>query len=266
MTEDDAGAERTVARTTESTADPEAAADSFIELEGELEPEAAPGPRRTTGLVVDADTVPADRVPATYPLDVATDEVLALTLEVGGRETTAYLEWPTDGAVDPDSRLGRLLAATGVSADAFADLYGRTLLLERVGGHHVVYVPAERPVGSGDWSLGVAGGLAFNVAVLGLAALAAAGVPLALPGTVLTACFLLVNLVVLPWATYRDARYLLSHSDWEQGPPFWAALSMVPALNVAVSALYLRSRSAAWFLGDEPSLRTRLVRRVRDLP
>lgn len=265
MADDSSEGERTIT-TTESAADPETAADSFLELEGHLEADEEPPPRRTTGLVVDAETVPADRVPSSYPLDVATDEVLALTLELDGRrETTTYLEWPADGTVDPDSRLGHLLAATGVAPDAFADLYGREVLLERVGGQYTVYVPPERPQGTGDWALGVAGGLAFNVAVLGLAALAAAGVPLALPWTLLTSLFLLVNVVLLPVATYRDATYLRSHSDWEQGPPFWAALSMVPGLNVAVSALYLRSRKRAGFLGDEPSLTSRLVRRVRDL-
>lgn len=264
MADDSREGERTITTTTESAADPETAADSFLELEGELEADAAPPARRTSGLVVDAETVSADRVPSTYPHDVATDEVLALTLEVGdGRETSAYLEWPDDGTVDPDSRLGRLLAATGVAPDAFADLYGRELLLERVGEHLVVYVPPDAPQGSGDWALGVAGGLAFNVAMLGLAALAVGGVPLALPWTFVTVLFLVVNLAVLPWATYRDATYLRSHSDWEQGPPFWAVLSMVPGLNVAVSALYLRSRRRARFLGEEPSLRTRLLRRLR---
>lgn len=265
MADDSREGERTIT-TTESAADPETAADSFVELEGQLEPDADPPARRTTGLVVDAETATAERVPAAYPLDVTTDEVLALTLDLDDRrETTAYLEWPDGGTVDPDSRLGRLLAATGVAPDAFADLYGRELLLERVGEHYAVYVPPERPKGSGDWSLGVAAGLTFNVTVLGLAALAAAGVPLALPSPLVAALFLVVTLVALPWATYRDATYLRSHSDWEQGPRFWAALSMVPGLNVAVSALYLRSRRRARFLREEPSLSTRLRRRVRDL-
>ena len=100
-------------------------------------------------------------------------------------------------------------------------------------------------------------------ATLGLVALAAAGL-VPIPSALL-ALAALVNFVLLPYATYRDASYLRGHSDWEQGPPFWATLSMVPGLNVLVSALYLRSRRNAWFLGDEPSLSTRLVRRVRGL-
>lgn len=264
MVDEEREAEQTVAHTTESTADPDQAADSFLELEAELDVEDAPETGRTTGMVVDAETVPAAEVPASYPVDVTTESVLALTFETAaGREVTAYLEWPDDGVVEPSSRLGRLLAATGVSADTFADLYGRTLRLERTGEHVTVFVPPEQPQGHGDWSLGVAGGLTFNVATLGLVALAAAGL-VPIPSALL-ALAALVNFVLLPYATYRDASYLRGHSDWEQGPPFWATLSMVPGLNVLVSALYLRSRRNAWFLGDEPSLSTRLVRRVRGL-
>lgn len=265
MADDDAEAERTVQRTTESATASEEAADSFLELEGELEADEPPAADRTTGLVVDAETVPATEVPSSYPLAPTTDAVLALTLDTAAGEMTAYLEWPDDGTVDPDSRLGRLLAAAGVPADTFADLYGRTLLLEREGAHYTVFVPPERPRGTGDWALGVAGGLAFNLAVLGLLGLGAAGLSVGGLLSSLVVPFLLVNFLALPYATYRDARYVRSHSDWAQGPPFWATLSMVPGPNVLVSALYLRSRRAAWFLDDEPSLSTRLVRRVRDL-
>jgi hypothetical protein len=262
---DDDGAERTVTRPTESTAAADRTAESFLELEGELDDGADPTSGRATGLVVDAATVPAARVPDGYPLRTGVEEALALTLAIDdGRETTAYLAWPTDGTVDPDSNLGRLLAATGVEPDAFADLYGTRLLVERVGEHDTVYVPAVRPQGTGDWALGVAGGLGFNLAFFGLVGLATAGLPLSGVLTPVTVLFLLVNLVLLPYATYRDATYLRSHSDWEQGPPFWAALSMVPGLNVAASALYLRSRARSWFIGEEPSLLTRLRRRVRE--
>ncbi|MEF8779994.1 MAG: hypothetical protein V5A46_04895, partial [Haloferacaceae archaeon] len=77
--------------------------------------------------------------------------------------------------------------------------------------------------------------------------------------------FLAVNLLLLPWATYRDAMYLRTHSDWGQGPPFWGALSTIPVLNVGVSALYLWSRSRVRFLGTEPSLQAKLVRTLRKL-
>ena len=274
MSGEDREAERTVERDTDSDAaavavgDAAAAdrtADSFLELEGELDA-ADDGTARTTGLVVDAGTVPAGSVPDAYPHDVGSGQALQLTLELAdGRTVPAYFEWPDGGAVDPKSRLGRLLGALEVSADSFADLYGRTLLLERTGGGYAVFVPPEQPRGTGEWSLGVAGGLGFNLAFFGLAALGAAGLPLGGLLSALVIPFLLVNLLVVPYATYRDGTYLRSHSDWEQGPPFWAALSMVPGLNVLVSGLYLRSRAQARFLGEEPSLSTRVVRRVQGL-
>jgi hypothetical protein len=263
---DDEGAERTITRSADRTAEADHTADTFLELEGELDPETDSAAGPSTGLVVDATTVPRDRVPDDYPLAPGAGEALALMLAVDdGRETTAYLAWPADGTVDPDAELGRLLAAAGVEPDEFADLYGTRLLLERNGPHDMVYVPSGRVRGTGDWSLGVAAGLALNLAFFGLAALGAAGGSLGGLLGPLTLLFVVVNLAGIPYATYRDATYLRSHSDWEQGPPFWAALSMLPGLNVVASALYLRSRAQSWFIGDEPSLATRLRRRVREL-
>jgi hypothetical protein len=267
---DDRKAERTVERDADNDADAVAAgggaaADSFLELEGELDA-ADDGTAQTKGLVVDAGTVPAGSVPDAHPHDVESGQALQLTLELADDRTVpAYFGWPDGGAVDPESRLGRLLGALEVSADSFADLYGRTLPLERTGGGYAVFVPPEQPRGTGEWSLGVAGGLGFNLAFFGLAALGAAGLPLGGLPSALAIPFLLVNLLIMPYATYRDGTYLRSHSDWGQGPLFWAALSMVPGLNVLVSGLYLRSRARARFLGEEPSLSTRLVRRVRGL-
>lgn len=250
---------------------PEAAVDAFLELEAELaDTEAETGTglpeERPSGLVVGAETVPAGSVSDAYPLTVTSERALELRvmLRDGGR-TTVYLDWPGEEGVEPDSPLGRLLAALDVPADAFADLYGETLLLEREGEHYTVLLPPEPPRGSGRWELGVVGGLAFNATVLGLFGVAAAGLPVGGVLSALTVPFLLVNLLLLPWATYRDARYLRTHSDWDQGPPFWGTLSMIPVVNVGVSALYLWSRSRARFLGTEPSLGTKFLRAVRGL-
>ena len=108
---DEDGAERTISRPGESTAEADRTAgadrtaDAFLELEAELDADTGPASDRTTGLVVDAATVPADRVPDGYPLAADAEEVLSLTLAIDdGRETTAYLAWPSDGTVDPDSR------------------------------------------------------------------------------------------------------------------------------------------------------------------
>lgn len=270
MTGDDREGEATVDRGAETGAAPsdDGAAERFLELEAELaadETTTGPGGARPRGLVVDVETVPAEEVPDSYPLAVETDEALALHVDLGDRTTVAYLDWPGAEGIDAESALGRLLAALGLSSDSFADLYGETLLLEREAGHYTVFVPPEPPRGTGGWVLGVAGGIAFNAAVAGLLALGAAGLPVGGLFSVLLVPFLLVNLVAVPYATYRDATYLRTHSDWGQGPPFWAALSMVPGMNVLVGLLYLRSRSRARFLGTEPSLATRLSRAVRGL-
>lgn len=267
MSEDDREGEATVERGEETGRSSEGAAERFFELEAELAADETAGGAddRLRGLVVDAETVPAGEVPGSYPLSIETDEALALQVDLGDRTTVAYLDWPGAEGIDAESALGRLLAALGVSADSFADLYGERVLLEREAGHYTVFVPPEPPRGTGNWVLGVAGGIAFNAAVAGLVALAAAGLPVGGLLSALVVPFLLVNLVAVPYATYRDATYLRTHSDWGQGPPFWATLSMVPGVNVLVGLLYLRSRSRARFLGTEPSLATRLSRAVRGL-
>lgn len=253
-----------VGRADDAAASPEEAVDGFLDLEAELAaPDGATDLRtdgRPSGRVVGAETIPSDAVPDAYPIAIPTETALELRVVLrNGDRTTVYLDWPGDAGLDPASRLGRLLAALDVSADAFADLYGETLMLEREGRHYTVLVPPEPPRGSGYWELGVAGGLAFNLAVLGLLGLGAAGLPVGGLLGALVLPFAVVNLLVLPWATYRDATYLRTHSDWSQGPPFWGALSLLPVVNVGVSALYLWSRSRARFVGTEPSLTSKVV-------
>lgn len=277
MTDDEREPEATKDRAVEPGAaddppepSPDDAVDTFLELEAELaDTDAATTPRgdaHPVGRVVGVETTPADAMPDSYPQSVTTEVALELRLALpDGERTTAYLDWPEDRGIDRDSTLGRLLAALEVSADEFADLYGETVVLEREGRHYTVLLPPEPPRGSGRWELGVVGGLAFNVAVLGLYGLSTAGLAVGSLLSALVVPFLAVNLLVLPWATYRDAMYLRTHSDWNQGPPFWGALSMLPVVNVGVSVLYLLSRSRAQFLGEEPSLRTKLVRTVREL-
>lgn len=277
MTDEDRAADRMTESTIDETrheveADPppDEAVDRFLALESELAAtEAATRPKdtpRPSGIVVDAGTVPNESVPKSYPVKIRTTEALELRLALrSGERTAVYLEWPGTDGIDSESVLGRLLAALDMSAGEFANLYGTTVLLEREERHYTVFVPSEPPRGTGAWELGVAGGLAFNLLVLGLFAVWTAGISL---GGVLSALllpFLGVNLLVLPWATYRDATYLRTHSDWNQGPLFWGVLSMVPGVNIAVSIGYLWSRSRARFLGSEPSLWGKFIRKVRDL-
>lgn len=247
------GGERTVQREAGVPPDPDAVADSFLDLEAELDrdPETEDRPGRTRGLVVDAERVPAEAVPADYPAAVGGERPLALTVELpAGTRTTVYLSW--DAAEVPSVEW--LLDAMGVE---FADLYGRWLPLRRREGAYVPVVPTERPRGSGDWALGIVGSHLLSVLALGAVALA--------PGASLGALglWLAATLLAAPYATYRDAWYLRTHSDWTGGPLFWATLSAIPLGNLLVGGVYLRQRAGARFLGEEPSLFARAARIVR---
>ncbi len=60
--------------------------------------------------------------------------------------------------------------------------------------------------------------------------------------------WLLVSIVCLPIATYLDAWHLRTHTDWGQGPAFWAMLSMLPGVNILTLLAYLWSRRRATLL------------------
>ncbi|MFB6192322.1 MAG: hypothetical protein ABEI11_03260 [Haloarculaceae archaeon] len=263
MTDDDRGStdEHTVQREPGVTADPDAdsdpdpdaVADSFLDLEAELDRDRAAEdrPGRTRGLIVDAERIPAEAVPADYPATIEGERPLALTVELpGATRTTVYLPW--DAGEGPSVEW--LLDAMGVD---FADLYGRRLPLRRREGAYVPVLPAERPRGSGDWALGIVGSHLLSVLALG-AVVTVPGAPLWLLGLWLAA-----TLLAAPYATYRDAWYLRTHSDWTGGPLFWATLSTLPLGNLLVGGVYLRQRARARFLGDEPSLLARAARAVR---
>jgi len=240
-------------------------AERFLDLEADLG-DGSGAVDAETGIVVGVERVDAGAVPETYPIEGDPEQALALSVDVGGTEVPTYVAWPGGEAEvaewrrkDGDGRLGRLLSAAGVG---LGDLYGRRVPLERVDGQLRVAVPPETPRSSGDWGVGVVAGQALNAVVLGLVALGTAtgGVSPLLLGAVV-----LLSLVGLPYVTWKDAWYLRTHSDAREGPPFWAALAAVPGVNLLAAVEYLRRRRAAQFYGDEPSLPTRLARRLRSL-
>ncbi len=211
----------------------EDAAESFLDLESEL---TNIDGDRVRGRAIDVERIPAETVPADYPVTITTPQALALTLELRtGEETRVYFEFE-DGT--PEDRLVRLLDRHGIEPERFADLYGESLLLTVEGSHHVPYVPPDGPEGSSLGVYGVGAGLGVNLLVFALA-VAGLGNLLSVPVVI---GWLLVNLVGLPIATYLDARHLLTHTDWEQGPGFWAALAALPGVNVVSSLVYLQTR------------------------
>lgn len=233
---------------------PDDAAETFLALDDELaltpETDTTSGPRR--GLVVDAERVDAGSVPAGYPLSATTDRAVGLAVDFGGETTTVYLAWPDDA--DGETALTWLLDAMGIE---LGDLYGTTVLVERVDGHDVLVTPDERPRGA-DLAAGVVGGLGT---VAGMVGLAAATGGLSLVGYLL---FLGVTLGWLPYTTYKDAWYARTHSDWDGGPAFWATLMYLPVLNLAAGAVYLWSRSRATFFDGAQTMLGGVVSRVRD--
>lgn len=234
---------------------PDATAESFFELDDDLDTISGPAETgrggRRRGVVAGADRVDSASVPDGYRLDAETDRVLALTVDFGVETTTVYLAWPGDA--DDEVPLTWLLDAMGIE---LRDLYGRDVLVERVDGHDVLVTPDERPRGS-DETAGILGGLGVVTAFVGLLA-TTGGV-----GPVLSLLWAGVTLALLPYLTYTDAWYLRTHSDWTGGPLFWAVLSALPFLNLFVGAVYLWRRRDASFFGTERSRIASVVAKVR---
>jgi len=214
------------------------AAESFLDVEAEMGGDGPAG--MTWGRAIDVERVSAGQVPDDYPVDITTAEALSLRLALDDtHNTTVYFEYD-DG--DPDDRLGRLLAVHGISPSQFADLHGRALLLRTEDGYHVPYVPEESPRGSERGVYGIGAGLGLNLLGILLLLVGLGGTVASVPFVI---AWLAVTFVGLPAATYLDAWHLRTHTDWEQGPSFWALLAMVPGLNVVSSLAYLRSRRNA---------------------
>jgi len=212
------------------------AADAFLELESQFTIRTLPG--RVRGRAVDVERVPTPAVPADYPVEIRTDEALALAVEIDDERVPVYFAFDDDLT---DGRLGRLLELKGISPERFADLYGETVLLTVEEGHYVPVVPEEDPRGSALGGYGVAGGLAMNLLAVALLVVGLGGV-VSVP---VVLAWLAANVLGVPAATYLDAWHLRTHTDWSGGPLFWTALGAIPGVNVLSSAAYLRQRARA---------------------
>jgi hypothetical protein len=248
VSDDQQSVESTADEQSSASAEHDEVAESFLQLEAELDVEQTADRDETAtrrGIVVDNDRVDTSEVPEEYPVDVNTDAALALTVDLGDEETTVYFAWADDATAN--TRLTRLLAALEIDP---GDLYGQSLLLERIDGHDVAVTPTEQPRGTEMWGARVTAGHGANALVLSLLTASAVGVTV-LPTVLLLLCWLFVTLLWLPYTTYQDAWYLRTHTEWQQGPLFWAFLSAIPVLNLPVGLLYLRSRSTTTALVPE---------------
>jgi len=214
----------------------EDATDSFLELESEFGTETLTG--RARSRAVDVERVPVSAVPDGYPVEIRTEQALALSVEVDGERVPVYFPFEEDLS---DNRLGRLLELKDIAPDRFADLYGESILLTVEGGHHVPVVPEEAPRGSPRGAYGVGAGLAMNLLTVALLVVGLGGI-FSVP---VVFAWLAANIIGVPAATYLDAWHLRTHTDWDGGPLFWSSLGAIPGLNVLSSAAYLRQRAGA---------------------
>jgi hypothetical protein len=219
-------------------------ASSFLDLEMELS-DLAGGRGRKWGVASDVERVPATAVPADYPLDIPTDDALRIAVvpradkvPTAGERVSIHVEWPPSD----DGPLGRLLELRGIDRSRFADLHGERIPLAVEDGYLVPRLPPRGHPGDARGRYGILLGLAGNLFALGLGSLGPGLRPITAP---LVLALVVLNLVVLPAATYLDARHLLTTTDWAQSPLFWATLAAVPGLNVVSSLAYLYTRSQA---------------------
>ena len=216
------------------------AAESFIEVEEELGH--LTKAMQVRGRAIDVEQVHASAVPADYPVAVTTTDALALYVVLEGTDeqtVVTYFEWPETKVSD---RLATLLDLQDVPMDRFADLHGKTVLLEVQDEYYVPALPEEQPRGKRTAVYGIYAGLGVNLA---LALTMIFGVEWLAASVAFVVVWLLANLVVLPVSTYLDAWDRRTTTTWEGGPLFWAVLSLVPGINVMTVAAYLVSRQQA---------------------
>ncbi len=222
---------------TDQAADMEDAATSFLEVESRIGTGTASG--QVLGRAVDVERVPASAIPADYPVEIRTEEALALAVDVDDERVPVYFAFEPDGPAD--DRLERLLQLKDIAPGRFADLYGESIRLTAEDRHYIPVVPDEPPRGSSLGVYGVGAGLAVNLLAVALLVVGPGGV-FSVP---VVLAWLAANVLGVPAATYLDAWYLRTHTDWAGGPLFWATLGAIPVVNVLSSTAYLRQRARA---------------------
>ena len=208
--------------------------------------EDADGPHPSEGLrirgeVASVDRVSTDAVPADYPVDITTEQAVAVEVSIGGPDEIAvvvYFETPGMGI---DDRLGRLL--TLAETDDPADIVGKSLLLCVEDGFYMPVVPDDPSRGDGRAVYGIGLGLGPSLLV-GLVGIFAPGSTI-VGSTPFVLAWLVSTFLVLPVSVYIDAVNLRSTTDWEGSPRTWTILAALPPINVVAIPLYLIGRENA---------------------
>jgi hypothetical protein len=212
----------------------ESEADSPPDIEEALD--TLPKGSKLRGEVVDVASVSGSAVPAEFPSESQTADALALTIDIeqtAGEATTYFAR------SDTDSRLGRLLDLR--SLDQAADLEDNQLLLTVENDYAVPVVPSEERRGDDRAYAGIIVGLLPSLLIF-LGGLFQAGG--ALFSRAFVAVWLVATFLVLPVSLYFDAWNLRTTTDWQGRPLLWAALSVIPAVNVMAVSAYLVVRQS----------------------
>lgn len=191
------------------------------------------------GRAVEVDRIPATAVPADYPAEIESGEALQVRVDIGEGDRpsgSVYYEWPP---VD-DGPLERVLALRDRWPDRVDELRGDRIPVAVDDDYLLPTAPAERAHGSPLGYYGILGAIGTTVALL--AGLVVGAVP---PSLAVATALLVLNVVVLPSATYLDSWYLRTWTDWNRDPVFWAALAGFVGLNVVAVGVYLWLRRAA---------------------
>lgn len=216
------------------------AAESFIEVEQELQ--GVNDSIRGRGQAIEVEKVPAEEVPDEFPVEIDSENALALRLSmVEAEEETivTYFEWPEEETGD---RLAQLLELNDISPDRFANLHGKNILMTIEDGYYVPVLPDEKPRGDDRAIYGILAGLAPNFLILLAGLVGALGSVVSGPFFLL---WVIMTFIVLPVSVYLDAWDLRTSADWDGGPLFWAFLAVIPVINVVAVPLYLLSRMNA---------------------
>jgi hypothetical protein len=193
------------------------------------------------GEVLTIDRVPADTVPADYPVEITTEQALTVEVSIGGPDeitVVVYFETPTMGV---DGRLGRLL--TLAETDDPADIVGKSLLLTVEEGYYMPVVPEDPSRGDGRAVYGIGLGLLPSLLV-GFVGIFAPGSDI-VASTPFVLAWFVGTFLVLPISVYVDAVNLRATTDWEGSPRNWAILAVIPPINVVAIPLYLIGRENA---------------------
>lgn len=220
----------------------EATVEEFLELEQELTgPGGGVGGTYEEGTVAGVSKVPADEVPAEYPVAIDTRHALHLEIDTVGSTVPVFLAWPDEG--ETSDQLDGLLEALGREPGEFAGVYGDRVALSTEDGWHTIDVERTRRFHAAAATR--ADGSLDRTEYGVLAAVAVGVVPYLLLDTSLVwlvGLSLLVSWIGIPVAMYVDMERVKERLGWDTKRSTWLVGGILPLVNVPVGAAYLVDR------------------------